>query len=160
MTQEEKDLLLKDLSSRLPYGVKCKAIDKNPRFFIDGKYEYVDDIIKNIGILKNIESTTEGILFGLKNIQCSTQNKYYILPALWKFEDIKPYLRPMSSMTEEEKEEYCNLQDRFFLSSKYLVTDAHEIFDWLNAHYFDYRGLIPMGLALEAPEDIYNNKTE
>ena len=72
--------------------------------------------------------------------------------------EIKPYLRPMSSMTEEEKCKYCDLQDRFLCSSQYPVTDAYELFDWLNAHHFDYRGLIAKGLALEATEDMY--KTE
>ena len=61
-----------------------------------------------------------------------------------EYYDYKPYLRPMSSMTEEEKEEYINT----FLT----MWDA---VDWLNAHHFDYRGLIPIGLALEAPEDMY-----
>lgn len=73
---------------------------------------------------------------------------------------MKPYLRSMSSMTEEEKVEYCNLQDKFLLSSQYPVTDAYELFDWLNEYMFDYRGLILMGLALEAPNDMYNIKTE
>ena len=75
MIKEEINLQLEDLCARFPHGVKCEAIDKKPRFFIDGKYEYIHDVIKNIGILKNIESTTEGILFGLKNIQCSTQEE-------------------------------------------------------------------------------------
>lgn len=68
---------------------------------------------------------------------------------------VKPYLRPMSNMTEKEQEEYCDLQDKFLYSSQYPVTDAYELFDWLNKNYFDYRGLIHMGLALEAPEDMY-----
>ena len=66
---------------------------------------------------------------------------------------VKPYLRPMSSMTEEEKEEYCNLQTKFLCSSQYPVTDAYELFDWLNARHFDYRGLIPMGLAIAVTEE-------
>ena len=69
--------------------------------------------------------------------------------------EILPYLRPMSSMTEEEKKEYCDLQDIFLRSSQYPVTDAYELFDWLNKKMFDYRGLIPMGLALPAPEGMY-----
>lgn len=65
--------------------------------------------------------------------------------------DIKPYLRPMSSMTEEEKEEY----DKTF-DWDYSIQGTP--FDWLHAHHFDYRGLIDKGLALEAPADMY--KTE
>ena len=65
---------------------------------------------------------------------------------------IKPYLRPMSSMTEEEKKEERKLWD--------IVTttrnDLHYLYtDFLVSHHFDYRGLIPMGLALEAPEGMY-----
>lgn len=64
-----------------------------------------------------------------------------------------PYLRPMSSMTEEEKVEYCNLQDKFLLSSYYPVTDGHALFDWLNKKMFDYRGLIEKGLAIAVTEN-------
>ena len=62
--------------------------------------------------------------------------------------DIKPYLRSMSSMTDEEKEVFEDI--------KYKAVSTHysEI-DWLNAHHFDYRGLIEKGLALEAPKDMY-----
>jgi hypothetical protein len=66
---------------------------------------------------------------------------------------IKPYLRPMSSMTEKEKEEYCNLQAKFLYSSQYPVTDAYELFDWLNKNHFDFRGLIEKGLAIEVTEE-------
>ena len=64
---------------------------------------------------------------------------------------IKPYLRPMSSMTEEEKEDYnSKFEGRDFSWEIYYGST-----DWLNAHHFDYRGLIEKGLALEAPEDMY-----
>lgn len=69
---------------------------------------------------------------------------------------IKPYLRPMSSMTEEEREEYEMLQ--VYPGLKTNHTDLTDMYDWLNKKMFDYRGLIPMGLALEAPKDMY--KTE
>jgi len=62
---------------------------------------------------------------------------------------IKPYLRPMSSMTEEETDEY----DRLVMCNASWVVD-----DWLHKNHFDYRRLIPMGLALEAPEGMYKNK--
>lgn len=73
------------------------------------------------------------------------------------------YLRPMSSMTEEEEKEYnqlcynCQEQD----SVDYNITELDRtqliyVVDWLNAHHFDYRGLIEKGLALEAPEGMYN----
>ncbi len=83
--------------------------------------------------------------------------------------ECKPYLRPISSMTEEEKEE---LRDTYtFLYSEYPFDDededeedvgghyepSAETYDWYNRKMFDYRGLIPMGLALEALEGMYNN---
>jgi hypothetical protein len=71
----------------------------------------------------------------------------------------KPYLRPMSSMTEEEKKEYELLANHCIVTSiGFVHLEATLLIDWLNEHHFDYRGLIPMGLALEASEDMY--KTE
>ena len=64
----------------------------------------------------------------------------------FRIESIKPYLRPMSSMTEEEKEILRTL--------KWTKLEHHTV-DWLNSHHFDYRGLINMRLALEAPEGMY-----
>ena len=80
-----------------------------------------------------------------------------------KHKDIKPFLRPMSSMTEEEKVEYnqlcynCQEQD----SVDYNITELDRtqllyVIDWLNSHHFDFRGLIEKGLALEAPEGMYD----
>ena len=60
--------------------------------------------------------------------------------------DFKPYLRPMSSMTEDEIYEWTHT---------WIMDNTIEKYDWLNKKHFDYRGLIPMGLALEAPEGIY-----
>ncbi len=57
-----------------------------------------------------------------------------------------PYLRPMSSMTREERAFYFAIDE----SSATCI-------DWLNARHFDYRGLIEKGLALEAPEEMYNS---
>jgi hypothetical protein len=91
---------------------------------------------------------------------------------VYTVEDIKPYLRPMSSMTEEEKEELkdictmcngdpCSTYEYFgievFNISRYGTNfeSDYTVIDWLNAHHFDYRGLIEKGLALEAPEDMY-----
>jgi hypothetical protein len=73
-------------------------------------------------------------------------------------EDVKPYLRPMSSMTEEESKEFAMLQTDFYSDGWLYPIAAVNMVDWLIAHHFDFRGLIPMGLALEAPADMY--KTE
>ena len=139
MTQEEKQFLLADICTRLPYGViyhcnyganiRLKEIDINRGYF-----NYTD----------NIEER-----------------------------ECKPYLRPMSSMTEEERMEFIKLFDKWHDDELFdYIEEGVEfsiwkhkgispvIFDWLNAHHFDYRGLISMGLALEAPEDMYDTKTE
>lgn len=62
----------------------------------------------------------------------------------------KPYLRPMESMTEEEENEWWKFADK----NTIVETHSYSI-DWLNAHRFDYRGLIPKGLALPAPDGMY-----
>ncbi|MBQ1571521.1 MAG: hypothetical protein IIZ78_10385 [Clostridiales bacterium] len=62
----------------------------------------------------------------------------------WDITHCKPYLRPMTSMTNEEVAEYEAL------------TSIDDQIDYLNAHHFDYRGLIEIGLAVEAPAGLYN----
>ena len=139
MIQEDKSLILKDLCARLPYGVKCNAFLKE----IDGS-------------LKSIFGTFKGY-----NGWATVGNN------LVDIETVRPYLRSMSSMTEEQKKEIlkryklhphyglcieitnhsegywdddnsCNLQDYLWLV------------DWLNKNHFDYRGLIEKGLAIDA----------
>lgn len=125
MTQEEKQLLLKDLCARLPYGVYVDIYSwqkDSPKLLVECIPEYVGE-----------EIVVKG-LAGRHSIK-----------------EIKPYLRSMSSMTEEEKGEYFNSYDWEYF-------EEGTPFDWLNEHHFDYRGLIEKGLALEAPNDMY--KTE
>ena len=129
MTNEQKQLLLKDLCAELQHGLKLKT-------------PHGDAILSGIINRKGFRKDTD-------YIDIVTDKQTYLI------QYVKPYLRPMSSMTEEEAEEYCDLQDKFLYSSQYPVTDAYELFDWLNARHFDYRGLIPIGLALEAPENMY-----
>lgn len=93
----------------------------------------------NIGVLKGIDggiiSTDRGINYPLRLV--------------------KPYLRPMSSMTEEEDTRRCAFLDDI----EGGIEDAiPNYIDWLNVHHFDYRGLIEKGLALVAPEGMYNIK--
>ena len=116
MTQEDKELLLRDLCARLPYGVKVQIIKNNQL----GTYTlYPSDI----------DSFKHN------------------------FQDIKPYLRPMSSMTEEEKKELRLLKDSFdfncYTAGHYNFQVNLAVADWLLKNHFDYRGLIPMGLAIE-----------
>lgn len=121
MTQEDRQLVLIDLSARLPYGVICHIRYKTgvPCY---GKLTPLD--IKWF-LNSNIES-------------------------------IKPYLRPMSSMTAAEVGEYISLKEYIVGSDDITYFfETHESIDWLNAHHFDYRGLIEKGLALEAPEGMY-----
>lgn len=68
-------------------------------------------------------------------------------------DDFKPYLRPMSSMTKDEEEE---LKQVALVDNEGVPGDIPAYIDWLNKKMFDYRGLIPMDLALEAPEGMYN----
>ena len=72
--------------------------------------------------------------------------------------EILPYLRPMSSMTEDEKLDYIALGDiKRYTNPQYAYLISEQL-DYLNAHYFDYRGLIEKGLALEAPEGMYETE--
>lgn len=131
MTQEDKDLLLKDLSARLPYGVKF-MIDEIylTEYMIKGGYGKTQELY---GI------TYEG------NVELL--NMDYHMPV----ESIKPYLFPISSMTEEQKEEYVSLQQRVIYNSKGVVnSDVMEYVNWCYKHHIDINGLIPMGLANDA----------
>lgn len=121
MTKEEKELLIKDLCARLPYGV------------------FVKDRNRNVPVKCDLD--------------CH--------PNLDDLENIKTYLRPMSSMTEEEIEELKKLSSGVVWRKDVLHDIVLDIWyntdsiDWLISNHFDYRGLIPMGLALEATEDMY-----
>lgn len=71
--------------------------------------------------------------------------------------EIKPYLRSMDSMTEEEVFNYSHLDLLDYSNDGFEMPNYRSI-DWLNAHHFDYRGLIDKGLALEAPEGMYDGR--
>lgn len=89
---------------------------------------------------------------------CKCNSYKYILfnsshISLIESEDIKPYLRPMSNMTEEENIIYGDLCYAIIHSLPWDIQIAlNELFDWLNKNHFDYRGLIPMGLANDATD--------
>ena len=145
MTQEDKELLLRDLCARLPYNL-C----------VQDEYGEIDYINYNDVHFANY---FDSILNG----------------------KVKPYLRPMSSMTEEEAKELsilCDITDvlSIKITDEYIdfevddgfssietkiiwfndIISSIEIFDWLNKNHFDYRGLIEKGLANEASEEMYN----
>ena len=138
MTQEEKQLLLKDLCERLPYGIVLNVGDRDIK--LDRQHQ-------GIGILYPEDCSDE---FNERN---NNSAFYIIISGCYYGEDIKPYLRPMSSMTEEERNSVENWN--WNIGSK-DTEDALNYFDWLKEHHFDYRGLIEKGLALEAPEGMYS----
>ena len=139
MTQEEKKLLIKDICGRLRSGLICSI--------------YRED--------------DEG--FGWRDAECKGyfQNngsyEFYFEDVITvdNIERLKPYLRPMSSMTEDERKEYNdivkNTIDFYDCPKSEDVCLFVTPIDWLNKHHFDYRELIPMELALEAPKGMYNN---
>lgn len=134
MTKEEKDLVFKDLCARLPYKPKVRV--EHDVFYDEREpYNTVLDGVENLGNL--------------------------LRPKI----EIKPYLRRLSSMTDEEKEELSkqygfhvcvNEINIWYHSEGYWDKDDQcsskdyiKLFDWLNKHHFDYRGLINKGLAIE-----------
>ena len=116
MTQEDKDLLLKDLCGRLPYGVKVQTTYINPR--TKERTDIGTDVLSTVEISMLIDG----------------------------YEEHKPYLFPLSSMTEEQEKEYNNLN----CWELGCFPHTEEALDYLIANHFDYRGLIPMGLAIDA----------
>jgi len=140
MTQEEKELLIKDICARLQSGLICSI--------------YRED--------------DEG--FGWRDAECKGyfKNKdnyeFYFedIITIDNIERLKPYLIPFSSMTEEEKSiylSYCECDDGDYIGET-IYFNTIESFDYLNQIHIDYRNLIPKGLAIEAPENMYNTKTE
>ena len=133
MEQKDKDLLLKDLCARLPYGVKCDVGDNKP--YTLSRME-IDD---NNGHLLDFIEMKNGFIM-----------EVYL-------SEVKPYLFPLSSMT---KEQIKYIRDRFcyewegepyeLWKHQIDIEDAEELIDWFIENHIDYRGLIPMGLANDA----------
>ena len=133
MTKNDKELLLRDLCARLPYNV-----------IVD--YDYNTFNVHNGNYVKH----------GSKCIlKCYLLDVFMSPRQNEKGEYIKPYLRPMSSMTEEEINEFILISDTvLWLGNKRSSCILSlEQMDWLNAHHFDYRGLIEKGLAIEVTEE-------
>lgn len=154
MTKEEKDLLLKDLCARLPYGVNCEGFYyEEPDY--KTPYEHLE--------------TCKGHVDGIDHIGFDDGEVYIIIEGIpCELLNVKPYLRPMSSMTEEESAELSNIIGEWFDKELFYLTEepfleyalsrinysiSPLLFDWLNKHHFDYRGLIPKDLAIEVTED-------
>ena len=129
MTLEDKKLLIQDVMARLPYDTK---------FDLNGIRGSIHQV--NIYTVYNTSGGTDYI--------CSVD--FFGDGNPIDIEHFKPCLFPMDLMTEEQKEEYCTIQDKYLASSLHRVTDSYELFDWLNKNHFDYRGLIEKGLAIDA----------
>ena len=151
MNKQDKELLLKDLCARLPYGVNIRAT------FIS----FTEDKLET------------------RDIKLTYYNAGY-LDEHWI--EAKPYLRPISSMTKQERKdlrkmlcwsfapEDCPIFEQDFSVRTFYSYNEREqdeyydmetmlsYFEFLNSHHFDYRGLIKKGLALEAPDNMYNFK--
>lgn len=133
MTQEQKDLLLKDISARLPYGVKVL-------------YE------KQIYKISEVSICNETItIYGERGY-----------PIEVELQKVKPYLFPLSSMTEEQKNDLTkNLHSNVFVKDEIsfwclftanMMGEWKKVFEWCVKNHFDICGLIPMGLAINATE--------
>ena len=132
MKQEPQELLLKDICARLPYGIKASY------YGVEEECETWDEI--------------EGITLD-EDFGGYVDIGQYSLPV----ERIKPYLFPLSSMTDAEKEEYCQLQQRVIYNSKGPVNeDVTKYINWCYKKHLDINNLIPIGLAIDATGlDIY-----
>lgn len=133
MTQEEKDLLIKDLSCRLPYGVKVHA-----------KYTDLGETIEIDGIVKMID--TDGFV-GIE-VMYDTSSSYICVD----IDNIKPYLFPLSSMTEEHDKEFALLQTSAGKEGFLYACNCATMIQWLIENNFDYNGLITKELAKDASE--------
>ena len=141
LTPGEKDLLLSDLCARLPYGVN---VEYTYKVTVIATNE--EEILTKPLFLYSINTLDDMTVSGIDDN--GDQEICF-------FSEIKPYLFPLSSMTEEQNEKALSLLkncDYYIIDGtiKWLDICPIEFFDWCNKHHFDYRGLIPMGLANDA----------
>ena len=143
MTKEEKELSFIDISGRLYYGIIVN--------YKENEYDHREWKIDNLHTLSYsksgslIDTDYDGWISYEEHKGCGMSSG----SRPFRFGEVLPYLRPMSSMTEEEE---------IYYNTVYTALKFYEKEDWLNANHFDYRGLIPMNLALEAPEGMYKKE--
>lgn len=145
MIEGNRKLLLKDLCARQMHNVKCRV-----------KYSFNNETTNGRDVWTEDDDT-------IKMVNPEYEEVFISYISEWvDIENVKPYLRPMKSMTEKEKEEFYEISglvcyDGLFSCKKLAKKQSFiaDTIDWLNQHHFDYRGLIPKGLALEAPEGMY-----
>lgn len=123
MEQENKKLLLLDLCARLPHGVKCDIGNNKPY------------------TLSSITNDNDGTLIRFKEQRNGFNMEVYL-------SEVKPYLLPLSSMTIEQKEEERSIKEEFYYSFD-ANGNIYTLQDFYNKNHIDYRGLIPMGLAID-----------
>jgi len=130
MTQEDKELLLKDLCARLPYNVKVAFFNEDLTYHSEPKTLIGIECINNLNYssLEDEDGNTTIVEF------------------------VKPYLFPLSSMTEEQRNFLHKNPNGIYIQmfDDTLMSASIDGFDWLNKNHFDYRGLIPKGLAIDA----------
>ena len=120
MKQEQKELLLKDLCGRLPYGVKVQTTYINPQ--TKERKDIGTDVLSTVEISMLIDG----------------------------YEEHKPYLFPLTSMSDEQLVIYGDLCYAIIHSLAWDMQAAlNELVDWLNENHFDYNNLIPKGLAID-----------
>lgn len=177
-TEQDVELIRLELCSRLPYGLRGRVVatcvDTN---YVDmdgfyGEKDFDVDVELDKIDIGNYEIHVTALGNGNDDL-CYYIEESQTMGEPWTIFDFKPYLRPMSSMTEEEKKEISKITDNHIIynnynqisasasdknGARYFATSEKEwlnVFDFLNKHHFDYRGLIEKGLALEAPEYMY-----
>ena len=134
LTEQEETLLFNDICARIPYGIKIAEISDNTT---NGAYEVM-------------AANKETKVIGFNTPTC-------LIRCYRNMEMIKPYLRSMSSMTDEERKEYNDIVKNTI--DFYDCPKSEEIcffimpIEWLNKHHFDYRGLIEKGLAIEVTKE-------
>ena len=126
MTQENQELLFKDLCGRIPYGVKCQ--------------------VYNFSLPYTLSGIIPSRLFWVYQELYFEELDYKECNGFVDIKHCKPYLFPLSSMTEEQKEEF----DRLYTYDALIVEPQWKLIDFCNKHHLDYRGLIPMGIAIDA----------
>ena len=140
MTKEDKEILLKDLCARLPYGVKIHTS------FMGHENDEELIVINKNAMLGDYESVV------INPVEDDINDGY-------ELENVKPYLRPMSSITEEEKKDIENYLAAEAISSHSSLNEAlraqRHTTNFLYSKHLDVLGLIEKGLALEATEGMY-----
>lgn len=146
MTQEDKELLLKDLSGRLPYGVNLEYT-----FKVTVIATNAEEIMTRTLFLYSINTLDDMTVSGIDNDGDET---------ICFFEEVKPYLFPLSSMTEEQWKEIIDIQikeslnsidsDNDCMSNTLFSTRELKTLEWCYANHIDIHNLIPKGLAIDA----------